>query len=109
MGGSFSTSAIAPHSNLEVDPSAGNSGGPAFNKKGECVGIAFQVRMLVVGINSMKSLACNTLLLQLYRMGLQTLKSADTENIGWVIPTPVVAHFLTDFEQNSKFTGLRAG
>ncbi|KAL0739847.1 hypothetical protein Bca4012_081360 [Brassica carinata] len=54
----------------------GNSGGPAFNDQGECIGVAFQV----------------------YR-------SEETENIGYVIPTTVVSHFLTDYERNGKYTG----
>ncbi|KAL0775774.1 hypothetical protein Bca101_040926 [Brassica carinata] len=54
----------------------GNSGGPAFNDQGECIGVAFQV----------------------YR-------SEETENIGYVIPTTVVSHFLTDYERNAKYTG----
>ncbi|WRX10763.1 PDZ domain - like 1 [Theobroma cacao] len=44
----------------------GNSGGPAFNEQGECIGVAFQV----------------------YR-------SEEAENIGYVIPTTVVSHFLS--------------
>eukprot|EP00899_Mesostigma_viride_P020103 jgi/Mesvir1/28094/Mv04681-RA.2 len=55
----------------------GNSGGPAFNSKGECVGIAFQ-----------------------------SLRSEDTENIGYVIPTPVINHFLTDYIKNGRYTGF---
>uniref|UniRef100_A0A2N9GTL8 Protease Do-like PDZ domain-containing protein n=1 Tax=Fagus sylvatica TaxID=28930 RepID=A0A2N9GTL8_FAGSY len=54
----------------------GNSGGPAFNDQGECIGVAFQV----------------------YR-------SEEAENIGYVIPTTVVSHFLNDFERNGKYTG----
>ncbi|XP_057780127.1 protease Do-like 2, chloroplastic isoform X2 [Salvia miltiorrhiza] len=55
----------------------GNSGGPAFNDQGECIGVAFQV----------------------YR-------SNDVENIGYVIPTTVVSHFLEDYEKNGKYTGF---
>lgn len=55
----------------------GNSGGPAFNEHGECIGVAFQV----------------------YR-------SEDAENIGYVIPTTVVSHFLDDYERNGKYTGF---
>ncbi|XP_023004491.1 protease Do-like 2, chloroplastic [Cucurbita maxima] len=55
----------------------GNSGGPAFNDHGECIGVAFQV----------------------YR-------SDDVENIGYVIPTTVVSHFLNDYERNGKYTGF---
>ncbi|KAG6426868.1 hypothetical protein SASPL_111104 [Salvia splendens] len=55
----------------------GNSGGPAFNDQGECIGVAFQV----------------------YR-------SNDVENIGYVIPTTVVSHFLEDYQKNGKYTGF---
>ncbi|CAL1388912.1 unnamed protein product [Linum trigynum] len=55
----------------------GNSGGPAFNDRGECIGVAFQV----------------------YR-------SEEAENIGYVIPTTVVTHFLSDYERNQKYTGF---
>ncbi|KAL8548518.1 hypothetical protein ACS0TY_007716 [Phlomoides rotata] len=55
----------------------GNSGGPAFNDKGECIGVAFQV----------------------YR-------SDDVENIGYVIPSTVVSHFLEDYKRNEKYTGF---
>ncbi|KAG6503233.1 hypothetical protein ZIOFF_031956 [Zingiber officinale] len=57
---------------------AGNSGGPAFNDHGECIGVAFQV-----------------------------CRSEDTENIGYVIPSTVVSHFLDDYERNGKYTGTR--
>ncbi|PHT38503.1 Protease Do-like 2, chloroplastic [Capsicum baccatum] len=55
----------------------GNSGGPAFNDDGECIGVAFQV----------------------YR-------SDEVENIGYVIPTTVVSHFLEDYERNGKYNGF---
>lgn len=55
----------------------GNSGGPAFNDQGECIGVAFQV-----------------------------FRSEDAENIGYVIPTTVVSHFLDDYERNGKYTGF---
>ncbi|CAI9108011.1 OLC1v1007519C1 [Oldenlandia corymbosa var. corymbosa] len=55
----------------------GNSGGPAFNDQGECIGVAFQV-----------------------------FRSDEVENIGYVIPTTVVSHFLDDYERNGKYTGF---
>ncbi|XP_062230746.1 protease Do-like 2, chloroplastic [Phragmites australis] len=55
----------------------GNSGGPAFNDQGGCIGVAFQV----------------------YR-------SDEAENIGYVIPTTVVSHFLNDYQKNGKYTGF---
>lgn len=64
---------------LQIDAAinSGNSGGPAFNDKGKCVGIAFQ-----------------------------SLKHEDVENIGYVIPTPVIEHFITDYEKNGAYTGF---
>ncbi|XP_057964400.1 protease Do-like 2, chloroplastic [Malania oleifera] len=55
----------------------GNSGGPAFNDQGECIGVAFQV-----------------------------FRSDDVENIGYVIPTTVVSHFLNDYNRNGKYSGF---
>lgn len=64
---------------LQIDAAinSGNSGGPAFNDKGKCVGIAFQ-----------------------------SLKHEDVENIGYVIPTPVITHFIQDYEKNGAYTGF---
>ncbi|EPS65237.1 hypothetical protein M569_09541, partial [Genlisea aurea] len=64
---------------LQIDAAinSGNSGGPAFNDKGNCVGIAFQ-----------------------------SLKHEDAENIGYVIPTPVIIHFIQDYERNGAYTGF---
>ncbi|KAL5183298.1 Protease Do-like 9 [Glycine soja] len=64
---------------LQIDAAinSGNSGGPAFNDKGNCVGIAFQ-----------------------------SLKHEDAENIGYVIPTPVIMHFIQDYEKNGGYTGF---
>lgn len=62
---------------IDAAINSGNSGGPVFNQAGECVGIAFQ-----------------------------SLASGDAENIGYVIPTPVIDHFLTDYQRNGVFTGF---
>lgn len=66
---------------LQIDAAinSGNSGGPAFNDKGHCVGIAFQ-----------------------------SLKHEDVENIGYVIPTPVITHFIQDYEKKGAYTGKLA-
>lgn len=61
---------------IDAAINSGNSGGPAFNDKGKCVGIAFQ-----------------------------SLKHEDAENIGYVIPTPVIVHFIQDYEKHDKYTG----
>ncbi|KAL1812457.1 hypothetical protein ACET3Z_022522 [Daucus carota] len=64
---------------LQIDAAinSGNSGGPAFSDRGACVGIAFQ-----------------------------SLKHDDAENIGYVIPTPVIKHFIQDYEKNGGYTGF---
>lgn len=36
----------------------------------------------------------------------QGLSGSDVENVGYVIPTPVVHHFLTDYVENGKITGF---
>lgn len=64
-------------SQIDAAINSGNSGGPAFNDKGKCVGIAFQ-----------------------------SLKHEDVENIGYVIPTPVIEHFIKDYEKNGAYTGM---
>eukprot|EP00775_Hariotina_reticulata_P011314 gene11314-11464_t len=64
---------------IDAAINGGNSGGPVFNKRGQCVGIAFQ-----------------------------GLSGSDVENVGWVIPTPIVHHFLSDFMTNGRFTGFPA-
>ncbi len=48
-----------------------------FSEHGDCIGIAFQ-----------------------------SYAGSDAENIGYVIPTPVIEHFLTDYERNGGFTGF---
>jgi S1-C subfamily serine protease len=67
---------FVPLHQIDAAINAGNSGGPAFNDRGECVGIAFQ-----------------------------SLKHDDAENIGYVIPTPVINHFITDYVRNGDYTG----
>ncbi|WVZ73712.1 hypothetical protein U9M48_021991 [Paspalum notatum var. saurae] len=64
---------------LQIDAAinSGNSGGPAFNDRGTCVGIAFQ-----------------------------SLKHEDAENIGYVIPTPVITHFIEDYKKSGEYTGF---
>jgi len=64
---------------VQVDAAinSGSSGGPAFNVHGECVGISFQ-----------------------------SLKSEDAENVGYVVPVPVVRHFLEDVAANGRYVGF---
>eukprot|EP01052_Picozoa_sp_SAG31_P008589 SAG31_NODE_436_length_15717_cov_5.420412_16_plen_241_part_00 len=65
---------------IDAAINSGNSGGPAFNESGQCIGIAFQ---------SMAG-------------------SGDAENIGYVIPTAIVDHFLADYDANGCYTGFPA-
>ncbi|KAK9820002.1 hypothetical protein WJX72_005011 [[Myrmecia] bisecta] len=62
---------------IDAAINSGNSGGPVFNSVGQCVGIAFQ-----------------------------SMAGGDAENIGYVIPTPVIHHFLTDYRRTGSFTGF---
>lgn len=55
----------------------GNSGGPAFDEAGKCLGMAFQ-----------------------------SVSADKAENIGYVIPTIVIRHFLTDLLKHGKYTGF---
>ena len=64
---------------IDAAINSGNSGGPAFNREGKCVGVAFQ-----------------------------SLKNEDTENIGYIIPTPVIDHFITDFNRSGSYNGFPA-
>lgn len=73
------TQASAELLGIQIDAAinSGNSGGPAFNDAGECVGVAFQ-----------------------------SMGADEAENIGYVIPTLVVMHFLNDLLKNGKYTGF---
>ena len=62
---------------IDAAINSGNSGGPVFNKRGECVGVAFQ-----------------------------SLKDGDAEAIGWLIPTPVIEHFIGDFDRSGTYSGF---
>ncbi|CAL4986952.1 unnamed protein product [Urochloa decumbens] len=64
---------------LQIDAAInyGNSGGPAYNDRGKCVGLAFRKNI-----------------------------SNDADNIGYVIPTPVITHFIEDYEKSGKYTGF---
>lgn len=64
---------------IDAAINSGNSGGPVFNKHCQCVGIAFQA-----------------------------LTGSDVENVGYVIPTPVVHHFLNDYRLTGTFSGFPA-
>ncbi len=62
---------------IDAAINAGNSGGPVFDSRGLCVGVAFQ-----------------------------SLKHDDAENIGYIIPSTVVEHFLKDYAAKGKYTGF---
>ena len=65
---------------IQIDAAinSGNSGGPVFSDDGSCVGVAFQ------------------------SLG----KGEDADGIGYIIPTPVIEHFLSDFAAHRAFTGF---
>eukprot|EP00929_Paragymnodinium_shiwhaense_P022783 TRINITY_DN14450_c0_g1_i1.p1 TRINITY_DN14450_c0_g1~~TRINITY_DN14450_c0_g1_i1.p1 ORF type:complete len:575 (-),score=67.73 TRINITY_DN14450_c0_g1_i1:184-1908(-) len=64
---------------IQIDAAitSGNSGGPAFDSSGECLGVAFQ-----------------------------SLHLEQAENIGYVIPTVVITHFLDDLLKHGRYTGF---
>jgi len=64
---------------IQIDAAinAGNSGGPAFSRSGECLGMAFQ-----------------------------SMGADQAESIGYVIPTVVITHFLNDILKHGKYTGF---
>ncbi len=37
---------------------------------------------------------------------MQALSGSDVENVGYVIPTPVVSHFLSDYVNTGGFSGF---
>ena len=36
------------------------------------------------------------------------MQHEDAENIGYIIPPPVIQHFITDFERNGRYTAFPA-
>lgn len=62
---------------IDAAINSGNSGGPVFDEVGRLVGVAFQ-----------------------------SFAGSDVENVGWVIPTSVIAHFLDDYDRSAKYTGF---
>lgn len=64
---------------IQIDAAinSGNSGGPVYDAAGKLVGVAFQ-----------------------------SYAGSEIENVGWIIPMTVVAHFLRDFERNKSYTGF---
>lgn len=58
----------------------GHSGGPAFNDKGKCVGVAFQDYKKSDGM--------------------------EEESCGFVVPTPIIMHFIQDYNKHGRYTGF---
>ncbi|KAL4438245.1 hypothetical protein ABPG77_010606 [Micractinium sp. CCAP 211/92] len=73
---SFSSRALLA---LQIDAAInpGNSGGPVLDDQGQCVGLAFQA-----------------------------IEPSEAQSVGYVVPTPVIAHFLDDIRDNGTFTGF---
>eukprot|EP00747_Dinoflagellata_sp_TGD_P038172 gnl/TRDRNA2_/TRDRNA2_139505_c0_seq1.p1 gnl/TRDRNA2_/TRDRNA2_139505_c0~~gnl/TRDRNA2_/TRDRNA2_139505_c0_seq1.p1 ORF type:complete len:533 (+),score=94.17 gnl/TRDRNA2_/TRDRNA2_139505_c0_seq1:162-1760(+) len=63
---------------IDAAINGGNSGGPAFNKQGHCIGVAFQ-------------------------------RDDEGENLGYIIPSQILLHFLDDFQKHGTFTGFGSG
>eukprot|EP00933_Yihiella_yeosuensis_P033675 TRINITY_DN27332_c0_g1_i1.p1 TRINITY_DN27332_c0_g1~~TRINITY_DN27332_c0_g1_i1.p1 ORF type:complete len:547 (-),score=110.05 TRINITY_DN27332_c0_g1_i1:197-1837(-) len=64
---------------IDAAINSGNSGGPVVDKHGNCIGVAFQ------------NLSDD---------------EEGTENIGYVIPSEVLLHFLEDYSRHKCFTGF---
>jgi len=62
---------------IDAAINSGNSGRPAFNGLGQCMGMAFQ-----------------------------TMASDKAENVGYIIPSVVIMHFLKDLLKHGKYTGF---
>jgi S1-C subfamily serine protease len=75
----YTPEAPAGHLVIQIDAAInpGNSGGPAFSDAEEVVGVAF-----------LKSAAGNT------------------DNVGWIIPIPVVKTFLVQFAEHHDYKGM---
>jgi len=73
------TQAMSELLSIQIDAAinGGNSGGPVFSEDGEVVGLAFQ-----------------------------SLASEDIENMGFVIPTSVVKHFLASVKRFGYYPGV---
>lgn len=65
---------------IDAAINSGNSGGPVVDVKGNCIGVAFQ--------------------------NLDASDEDGAENIGYIIPTEIMMHFLADYMQNGRFTGF---
>jgi len=65
---------------IDAAINSGNSGGPVVDAKGNCVGVAFQ--------------------------NLDGSDEDGAENIGYIIPTEILIHFLEDYMRNGRFTGF---
>lgn len=62
---------------IDAAINSGNSGGPVFDNKGACVGVAFQ-----------------------------SLNHQEADGIGYIVPVPVIKHFLLDVEKHKRYLGF---
>jgi S1-C subfamily serine protease len=75
----------------------GNSGGPVVNKNNEVIGVAFQSLSSEDTENIGNISSCNIIMLILNFFIIK---------IGYVIPVPVIQHFLDDVTINGRFSGV---
>ena len=97
----------------------GNSGGPVFDAPNKPCGIAFAVSspslcfldsVFCKHLEMLQSLLCSATILCVNDFKTQpplfSLQSFDLlENVGLIIPTPVIIHFLLDYQRTGRFTG----
>lgn len=81
----WSRSLLAIQIDAAINP--GNSGGPCFH-------------------STFSSESSESSTMQCMGVAFQVLGREDAENIGYIIPSEVVKHFLVDFVTNGKYTGF---
>ncbi len=101
---------------IDAAINSGNSGGPAFNDEGHwwVRGLTLDPapsrdrRPVPARTPGLPSHPCLALSARRCSCGIafQSLKDGETENIGYIIPPPVVHHFLSDFERHGRYTGF---